>query len=249
MYKRTESRAASPPLPPLATPHTSLQIFIPSCKTFEMLFILLHRTCVQHAARQRQSMCRCVWEAAGQPHDVSDAHSDQSHQPLVALQRRHHHRIPRQRTRWVSRTPRPRVFHRKTVWASWWTRCGARARTGRLLSPRDSDLAHRSAIPARGEDHCQRSLRDSGINCCYLLKQHQSIYFEDVWLPQSPYGELSFNDLITRAKSFLDTSFKSCSSSATTCHASETSHLRTMFSGCFEAASVVQQTFSVVSVI
>lgn len=226
------------PLSPLVMPQTSLQIFIRTCKTFDMLFILLHRTCVQHAARQRQSMCRCVWEAAGQPHDVSYTHSDQSHQPLVALQCCHHHWIPWQRTWWVSRT--------LDLGSSMEKQFGPRDGRG-VVAERGQASYYRNLgtvkrVPAQEEAYSRRSFVTPGFNGCYFFEA-ASIYFEDVQLPQSPHGELSVNDLIMRAKSFLEGPFKSCSSSATICHASETSHLRTMFIGCSEAASIVQQTF------
>lgn len=67
----------------------------------------LDRTRVQHATRQREGLRGRVWETAGQPHDVSHPHPDKPHQPLVSLQRSHHHWIPGQWARWVFCDPWP----------------------------------------------------------------------------------------------------------------------------------------------
>lgn len=66
--------------------------------------------------------------------------------------------------------PGPRVFHRKTVGAVWWTRCGGRARTGQLLSQGYfTNLAHWSVLPALGEAYCRRSFATPGFNSCFFF--------------------------------------------------------------------------------
>lgn len=164
------------PPPPFALLHTSLQIFILLCKTFDMLLFLLHRTCVQHAARQRQSMCRCVWETAGQPHDVSHTHSDQSHQSLVTLQRCHHHRIPRQRTWWVSGTLGPGSSTERQL-----GQCHGR---GVVAEGGQASYYHRDTPPTWHTEACSRLweklivkglLWPPGLTAVTFLKHYQSI--------------------------------------------------------------------------
>lgn len=61
------------------------------------------RSCLQHAPWQCESMWGGIWETEGQSHDVSYTDSDRQEPALVCVQRRHHYRVPGQRS-WLVNT-------------------------------------------------------------------------------------------------------------------------------------------------